>query len=277
MKDEHLDTTPDTSVMRPRYFMRLAYDGTRYHGWQRQPNAHSVQAEIEQALSKLLRQSPVITTGCGRTDTGVHASDFYLHFDTHNIIEDTTDLLFRLNNFIPKDIGVYGIWRVPDKAHARFDAIERSYEYHIHNRRIPFVRHYSSFYPYQLDIERMNEAAQLMIGQRDFAVFCKSGGGQNTTICDVRYAQWIAKDGQFVFHITADRFLRNMVRAVVGTLCDVGRGKITVEGFGQILQETSRSMSGESVYATGLTLTQVKYPSELMTLFVAQNPHFLRP
>ncbi|MEN9640284.1 MAG: hypothetical protein RLZZ262_2153 [Bacteroidota bacterium] len=277
MLEEEKETSSDLTVLRPRYFVRLAYDGTRYHGWQRQPNAHSVQAEIENALSKLLRQSPVVTTGCGRTDTGVHASDFYLHFDAEVEIQDPSDLLFRLNNFIPKDIGVYGIWRVPDKAHSRFDAIERSYEYHIHNRRIPFVRHYSSFYPYQLDIERMNAAAQLMIGQRDFAVFCKSGGGQKTTICDVRRAEWRVNDGQFVFYITADRFLRNMVRAVVGTLCDVGRGKTTVEDFGLILNETTRSMSGESVYSTGLTLTEVKYPPELMSLFVQQYPQFLRP
>ncbi len=277
MQSENIAIDDSSAPMHPRYFVRIAYDGTRYHGWQRQPNAHSVQAEIEQALSKLLRQSPVVTTGCGRTDSGVHASDFYFHFDADKEIENPADLLFRLNNFIARDIAVYGIWCVPERAHSRFDAIERSYEYHIHNRRIPFVRHYSSFYPYRLDIDRMNEAAQLMIGQRDFAVFCKSGGGQKTTICDLRKAEWVENNGQYVFHITADRFLRNMVRAVVGTLCDVGRGKMSVAEFGQLLSETSRSMSGESVYATGLTLTEVKYPPELMALLVTKAPQYIQP
>jgi len=267
LEENNIENVEDNIIMRPRYFMRLAYDGTNYHGWQRQPNAHTVQAEIEAALCKLIRQQPVVTTGCGRTDAGVHASDFYLHFDADKEIEHPEDLMFKLNNCLPKDIGIYGIWRVGDKAHSRFDANERSYEYHINTRRIPFVRHFSSFYPYQLDVALMNEAAKHLIGQKDFAVFCKAGGGQKTTICDVRRAEWVDNGSQLTFYITADRFLRNMVRAVVGTLFDVGKGKITPHEFKELMKFSERALAGDSVFPTGLILTQVKYPEEMMCNF----------
>jgi tRNA pseudouridine38-40 synthase len=268
MNTSSLEAHQEPDQIKPRYFMRMAYDGSNYHGWQRQPNAHTVQAELESGLCKLLRQSPVITTGCGRTDAGVHASDFYLHFECEREIADPIDLMFKLNNCLPKDLAIYGIWRVADRAHARFDAIERSYAYHVHTRREPFVRLYSAFYPYQLDIGAMNEAAQLLLGQKDFAVFSKAGGGQKTTICDVRRAEWIQDGVHLTFHITANRFLRNMVRAVVGTLFDVGKGKLTVEEFSNLLLESERALAGDSVFANGLTLTEVKYPSEMMDTFV---------
>jgi tRNA pseudouridine38-40 synthase len=268
MDTRTIEDRQEIASLKPRYFMRMAYDGSKYHGWQRQPNSHTVQAEIESGLSKLLRQKPVITTGCGRTDAGVHASDFYLHFESDREIIDPLDLMFKLNNCLPKDLAIYGIWRVADRAHSRFDAIERSYAYHVHTRREPFIRQYSAFYPYQLKVDDMNEAARLLLGHKDFAVFCKMGGGQKTTLCDVRRAEWIQEGVRLTFYITADRFLRNMVRAIVGTLFDVGKGKITVNDFGQLLQESERSLAGDSVYANGLILTQVKYPAEMMDTFV---------
>jgi tRNA pseudouridine38-40 synthase len=267
MSSEDTHTTAEQAIIHPRYFMRLAYDGGQYHGWQRQPNSHTVQAELEVALCNLLRQRPVITTGCGRTDAGVHASDFYLHFDVEKEIEHREDLMFKLNNCLPKDIGIYGIWRTADKAHARFDAVQRSYEYHVHTRRIPFVRQFSSFYPYQLDVESMNEAAAHLIGKKDFAVFCKAGGGQKSTICDVRRAEWVDNGSQITFYITADRFLRNMVRAVVGTLFDVGKGKMSPDQFKELMKESERALAGDSVYPTGLLLTEVLYPEDMMKLF----------
>jgi tRNA pseudouridine38-40 synthase len=254
---------PIAPVARPRYFMHMAYEGTAYHGWQRQPNAHSVQAEMEAALAKLLRQHPVITTGCGRTDAGVHASCFYLHFDADKEIEDMRAILRKMNMLLPPDIAVYNIFRMPDRAHTRYDAIERTYEYHIHQRRDPFLQFYSRYYPWELDIDQMNAAGAILLNYRDFAAFAKTGGGQKTTICDVRHAMWERRGHRLIFTITADRFLRNMVRAVVGTMMDLGRGKITLEQFENIVREGKRTQAGESVPPRGLTLTRVIYPYEL--------------
>ncbi len=244
----------------PRYFLHISYDGSKYHGWQRQINGHSVQAEIETALGKLLKQEKVITIGCGRTDTGVHADKFYLHFNVENGIPDMADMFFKLSHMLPWDIGVYEIIPVHTKAHARFDAIERSYEYHIHQQRNPFIHAFSTLYTWPLDVDKMNEAAALMLKETDFATFCKAGGGQKTTICDLRRAEWEVKNGHLVFHITADRFLRNMVRAVVGTLVKVGRGQMTVAQFEEVLQSHTRIAAGASFAPQGLHLTEVKYP-----------------
>jgi tRNA pseudouridine38-40 synthase len=251
----------DEQELWPRYFLKMAYDGTAYHGWQRQPNGTTVQEVMEAALRKILRQDKVITTGCGRTDSGVHASDFYLHFHAFKTIENTADVLFKLNQLLPWDIAVYELQRVHPKAHARFDATERSYEYHIHQVRDPFHHRFSTYYPWPLNVDAMNEAAQKLIKQGDFACFCKSGGGQKTTICDVRKAYWEKKDSKLVFYITADRFLRNMVRAIVGSLVDVGKGKLSLAEFEEVLNSGNRSMAGESVKASGLTLTKVLYPT----------------
>jgi tRNA pseudouridine38-40 synthase len=245
-----------------RYFLRLSYDGTNYHGWQRQPNSHSVQEEIEQALRKLLRQERVVTVGCGRTDTGVHAREFYMHFNAENPELNLKDILFKLNLMLPHDIGVYALWQVHDKAHARFDATERSYEYHIHQQRDPFITRFSTFYPWPLDIQKMNDAARMMLEYKDFSAFCKTGGGQKTTICDLREAHWVRDDYKLVFHITADRFLRNMVRSVVGTLIEVGKGKMGLDDFRKIIEGGKRSQAGESVAPQGLHLTRIVYPAE---------------
>lgn len=243
-----------------RYFLQIAYDGTNYHGWQRQPNAHSVQEAIEYALCKILRLPKVVTLGCGRTDTGVHASDFYLHFVPEVIELNEEETLFRLQQVLPKDIAAYRLFKVNNRAHARFDATERSYEYRVSQLKNPFQRNYTYFFGKELNLEAMNSAAALMIGTHDFACFCKSGGGQMTTICNVKEAHWEAKENLIIFHITADRFLRNMVRAVVGTLLQVGKGEMSNEEFQLVLKSKSRNAAGESVRPNGLFLTRVIYP-----------------
>ncbi|MCC6600144.1 MAG: tRNA pseudouridine(38-40) synthase TruA, partial [Crocinitomicaceae bacterium] len=227
---------------------------------QAQPNGNSIQAEIEKSLRRLLRQEKVVTQGCGRTDSGVHARNFYLHFNAKQPIEEREKILFRLNQMLPWDLAVHGIYKMHDKAHARFDAIERSYEYHIHEKRDPFIHSYSAYYPFPLNVEKMNEAAQLLVMKGDFASFCKTGGGQKTTLCDVRRAEWESEINRLVFHITADRFLRNMVRAIVGTLIKVGREKMTVEEFKEVIAGKKRVMAGDSARASGLHLTEIRYP-----------------
>lgn len=262
MMNESNLTLEENRPMWKRYFLHISYDGTNYHGWQRQLNGHSIQEEIESALRKLLRQDKVVSVGCGRTDAGVHARDFYLHFNAENPILNKEELLFKLNLMLPKDIGLFGLWQVNYLAHARFDANERSYEYHIHQKRDPFIQRFSTFYPWPLDVEKMNEAAKTLLNYKDFAAFCKSGGGQKTTLCDLRRAEWVHDGYKLVFHITADRFLRNMVRAVVGTLLEVGRGKLTQDQFTQIIEGGKRTQAGESVPAQGLHLTQIRYAEE---------------
>lgn len=259
---ENNETGVSEAPMWKRYFLHISYDGTNYHGWQRQLNGHSVQEEIESALRKLLRQERVVSVGCGRTDAGVHAREFFLHFNAEKPIDKPEEIFFKLNLMLPKDIGVYRLWQVDYLAHARFDANERSYEYHIHQKRDPFAQRFSTFYPWPLDVAKMNAAALLLLRYKDFAAFCKSGGGQKTTLCDVRHAQWVVDGSKLVFHITADRFLRNMVRAIVGTLVDVGRGRISVEQFVSIIESGKRPKAGESVPAQGLHLTRICYPPQ---------------
>ena len=215
--------------MMQRYFIYLCYDGTRYHGWQVQPNGISVQEELQSCLSTLLRR-PVEITGAGRTDAGVHARQMVAHFDAGDVF-DEAQLAYRLNRMLPRDIAVSRIEKVADGLHARFSATLRTYHYFIHIGRDPFLRHYSLEMPYQLDFARMNEAARLLLEVKDFGAFCKAGADVKTTLCDVTKAQWeLMEDGdvkRWRFVITANRFLRHMVRAVVGTLLDVGRHRIT--------------------------------------------------
>lgn len=244
-----------------RYFIYLCYDGTRYHGWQVQPNGISVQEELQSCLSTLLRR-PVEITGAGRTDAGVHARQMVAHFDAGDVF-DETQLAYRLNRMLPRDIAVNRIEKVADGLHARFSATSRTYHYFIHIGRDPFLRHYSLEMPYQLDFARMNEAARLLLEVKDFGAFCKAGADVKTTLCDVTKAQWeLMEDGdvkRWRFVITANRFLRNMVRAVVGTLVDVGRGKISQEEFRQIVVSGSRSNAGESMPGHALFLWDIKY------------------
>lgn len=255
-----------------RYFLELAYNGSNFHGWQIQPNAPSVQAKIENALSILLRK-PVTITGAGRTDTGVNARRMFAHFDSSNEISDPIKILVSLNNLIGKDIYIERIIPVEESAHARFDAIERTYKYFVSFVKDPFNKDFSWRSPSSLNVEKMNEAAKILLSTDDFTSFAKLHSDAKTNICNVSKAEWQkVKDdreaydfmgdlhGGIVFTITADRFLRNMVRAVVGTLVDVGREKITIDDFFNIISQKNRCAAGTSMPANALFLWDVKYP-----------------
>ena len=242
-----------------RYFIFFSYDGTNYHGWQIQPNANSVQQELQHALSLLLRKD-IEVVGAGRTDTGVHARQMAAHFDWDGDDIDCDQTVYRLNRILPKDIAVTGMRQVPQEMHARFSATSRTYHYYIHTKKDPFERHYSLQVNYALDFDKMNEAAKLFLTHEDYAAFCKAGGDNKTTICHVTEARWVqTSPTTWYFVITANRFLRNMVRAVVGTLIDVGRGKISMEQFIDILHNGTRSDAGESMPGNALFLETIDY------------------
>lgn len=241
-----------------RYLIRLAYKGTAYHGWQKQINAHSVQGELELKLSLLLG-SNTETLGCGRTDTGVHAREFYVQFDTE-AQPDLNKLAYKLNRTLPDDIAVFEIFPVSESFNARFDAVVREYQYIITRIPDPFLTE-TAWYRYeQVDMDLMNRAAAMLLGNHDFECFSKVHTQVNHFECDVQHAAWIEKDHLLIFTIRANRFLRNMVRAIVGTLLEIGTGKITIEAFELILKSKNRSEAGQSVPAKGLFLTEVTYP-----------------
>lgn len=241
-----------------RFFIRLAYNGEHYVGWQIQPNGISVQEEIEKALSTLLRiQAKVV--GCGRTDAGVHATEFFLHTDLPSNI-DNEHLVYKLNQVLPFDIAVYDCFAVAEDAHARFSATARTYHYKMHVLKNPFLEGLSVALHFTPDLDRMNEAAKWLLTVTDFAAFCKAGGSQHTTICSLTECQWTAENNQLKFTVTADRFLRNMVRSMVGTMLDLGRGKIDLDKFKAIVSSGDRREAGTSAPAHGLYLARVKYP-----------------
>ena len=241
-----------------RYFIHLAYNGANYNGWQTQPNLPTVQETLEKALSTLLR-TPIAVVGCGRTDTGVHASDFYAHFDAESAV-DCGQLVFKLNNLLPPDIAIYDIFPVAANAHARFDA---TYQYHASDRRLPFRQgQYCRIY-FRPDIDKMNEAARVLMEYEDFTSFAKLHTQVKTNICHLTHAKWTEEDDGWVFTIRSNRFLRNMVRSVTGTLLDVGRGKLSIEGLREIIERKDRCAAGVSMPACGLFLTKVEYPREL--------------
>lgn len=245
-----------------RYFIELSYNGKNYHGWQIQPKVISIQEKINEALSKLLR-TPISIMGAGRTDAGVHSSQMFAHFDFQEKI-DITELLERLNSFLPDDIVIYKIFEVNQKAHSRFHAISRSYEYRIYLGRNPFLLDTTwQLFRYQLNIEKMNEASKLLLEYKDFKCFSKSNTDVKTHNCKITEAQWKKNGELLIFHITADRFLRNMVRAIVGTLIDIGLEKKTIEDFVKIIESRSRENAGFSVPAKGLFLTEIKYPNSI--------------
>lgn len=253
-----------------RYFIFFGYDGTNYHGWQIQPNANSVQQELQHALSTVLRKQ-IEVVGAGRTDTGVHARRMAAHFDWEGASGEEPlseaklpmvpdQLVYRLNRILPRDIAAYEVKEVDTEMHARFSATSRTYHYYVHTHKNPFERHFSLQMNYPLDFEKMNEAAAHFLHHEDFAAFCKAGGDNKTTICHVTAAKWVqTSPTTWYFEITANRFLRNMVRAVVGTLIDVGRGKISMEQFLDILHNGTRSDAGESMPGNALFLEDVKY------------------
>lgn len=270
-----------------RYFIHLAYNGTNYCGYQTQPNLPTVQLTIEQALSTLLREKIAIV-GCGRTDTGVHASDYYAHFDypnkqsnidpiqqTHldplpdrskqDLVSNQIDcaqLIFKLNSFLPNDIAIFDIFPVIENAHARFDAISRTYQYHVSDCRLPFKQGLYSRIYYRPDIELMNRGAQLLMEYEDFTSFAKLHTDVKTNICHLSEAHWDVVDNEWVFTIRSNRFLRNMVRSVTGTLLDVGRGKLSLDGLRTIIESKNRCAAGVSMPPQGLFLMHVEYPFE---------------
>lgn len=236
----------------------MAYNGAAYCGWQTQPELPTVQLTLEQTLSTLLRQ-PIAVVGCGRTDTGVHASDFYAHFDADAEI-DCDNVVFKLNNMLPPDIAIFGIFPVAGNAHARFDATARTYQYHVSDRRLPFRQGLYTRIWFRPDIDLMNRAAEVLMEYDDFTSFAKLHTQVKTNICHLSQARWEAVGDEWVFTIRSNRFLRNMVRSVTGTLLDVGRGKLTIDGLRQIVERRDRCAAGVSMPACGLFLTKVEYP-----------------
>jgi tRNA pseudouridine38-40 synthase len=244
-----------------RYFITFTYRGTDFHGSQTQPNGNTVQAEMEQAFATILR-TPVALTFAGRTDAGVHADKMVAHFDVEKAVP--ANFAARLNNLLPDSIAIRDLQRVTDEAHARFDALERTYHYRITMRKDPFACQTRTRVKEGLDFEAMNEAAQILLGKQDFASFCRVHTDVKTTICDVREARWVVENEyEAYFVITADRFLRNMVRAVVGTLFEVGRGKMTQAQLADIIAAKDRCKAGHSAPAEGLSLVEIKYPKNL--------------
>lgn len=245
-----------------RYFITLSYNGTPFHGWQRQPNAVSVQETLEEALSTLLRED-ISIVAAGRTDTGVHAKKMIVHFDAQLTLEKEENLVHLLNRFLDENIAIHKLERVQPAAHARFDALSRTYEYHILKGKNPFKQDLAFACPHTLDVAEMNLGAAMLLSHEDFECFSKVHTDVKTFLCDVTFAQWEETAEGYVFTITANRFLRNMVRAIVGTLLDLGRHKISLQELKVILESKNRSKAGFSVPACGLYLTEIEYPKSI--------------
>lgn len=246
----------------PRYFVQIAYRGTAYHGWQSQPNAPSVQETIERCLSKLFGNTEIPIVGCGRTDAGVHAKSYFFHVDLPQDW-DEKQLCFKLNRMLPSDISANHAYKVYDDVHARFDAVKRTYRYFIHQQKDPFQQDQSWYFPQSLNMDAMNLAAEHLLGTKDFGSFSKLHTDVKTNICTVYEAKWIQDGTQLYFEVSANRFLRNMVRAIVGTLIEVGLGKLKVEDINQIIEAKDRGEAAVSVPAHGLFLWEIVYPKAL--------------
>ena len=244
-----------------RYFAEVSYHGQNYSGWQIQPNANTVQAEIQNALSTLLTQ-PLEIVGSGRTDAGVHARQQYFHVDLPDI-DSPMDFCYKLNAILPEDIAIIQILPVQSESHARFDAVSRSYEYHINTQKNPFIREVSYFYSQPLDLALMNEACTYILKYDDFQSFSKVKTQVNNFNCQIMEASWNVHNERLVFYVSANRFLRGMVRAIVGTLIEIGSGKFEPDRIHQIVQGKDRRLAGAAAPAHGLTLTRVEYPSSI--------------
>lgn len=244
-----------------RYFLDISYKGTDYHGWQIQPTAITIQEEIEKAFSTILRTEIKITAS-GRTDAGVHATQQIVHLDCETEI-DNEKFEFKINSFLSKDFSINSIKRVKDDAHARFDAQDRTYYYYVNKNKSPFLNGLSWYNRKKLDITLMNEAASYLLKFQDFTSFSKVNTDTPHNLCDIKFAQWEFKDDQLVFTITANRFLRGMVRAIVGTLTDIGIGKLSPQEFKKIIESEDRSKAGSNAPADGLYLAVVNYPSDI--------------
>ncbi len=245
-----------------RYFIYFSFNGKHYHGWQKQKNSLTVQEKIEESLSVLLKDK-ILVTGAGRTDAGVHAKQMVAHFDFNEHFENSNKLVFKLNQFLSNDISVKSLKSVKNNAHARFDAISRTYEYHISRDKDVFSEEYSYHLNYSLNKKKINEAIKIIINNKDFKCFTKSKTNVTNYICNIIDSKWMEFDKKYVFKITANRFLRNMVRSIVGTLIDVGLEKTSIDDFIEIIMSKNRSMAGYSVPAKGLFLTKISYPEEI--------------
>jgi tRNA pseudouridine38-40 synthase len=241
-----------------RYFIKLAYSGKNYHGWQIQENAHTVQAELNDKLSKLTGQN-VHVIGCGRTDAGVHAREFYAHFDTEKLPMEADQLAYKLDHFLPADIATSKIFKVAADSHSRFSAVSRTYSYYITRVKDPFDQEFSYYYHGPLNVAAMSQAAKYLLTKQDFTSFSKLHTQTKTNICDVIEANWHEENNRLIFTISADRFLRNMVRAVVGTLLEIGKGKLNPKDMESIILAKDRSRAGFSAPAHGLVLEKVLY------------------
>ena len=241
--------------------MEIAFDGTNYHGWQIQQNAHSVQAELNNALSTILR-TEINVVGAGRTDTGVHAKQMFVHFELEESI-DWVKMRKKLNGFLPDDISCKDVFRVNDLAHTRFSATSRSYEYWITLEKDPFLLERAYHYLYDLDVDVMNKAAEKLMNYKDFSCFSKSKTQTATNDCTITEARWEQKEDLLIFTISANRFLRNMVRAIVGTLLEVGSGRMSIEQFEEVINLKDRRNAGASVPAHGLYLNKISYPKDI--------------
>lgn len=241
-----------------RYFLELAYNGTRYSGYQKQPNQITVQSTLENTLQVLLQQ-PIEVVGCGRTDAGVHALQYFIHFDTLSALPK--NFIYRLNRMLSRDILCYQVWKVPQNAHARFDAISRSYHYIVEIFQNPFRQEtaYYCHYARQLDIDKMQEAAQLLLSYEDFTTFCKSRTDTKTNICNLHESYWEVSGQQLVYHVRANRFLRGMIRLIVGMCLNVGKGKLELSQVREALEQQQLLKMALSVPATGLFLTDIRY------------------
>ena len=244
-----------------RYFIELSYNGRAYHGWQNQPNAITVQEVIENALSILLKEE-ISIVGAGRTDTGVHALQMFAHFDHENEIE-CNQLVFKLNAFLPKDISIQNVFQVEKEAHARFDAISRTYVYKLTFVKNAFSYNNTYYIKQQLDIDKMNQASDLLVQYNNFKCFSRSNTDVKTYNCELKKAVWEMKDEELIFTIKADRFLRNMVRAIVGTFIEIGLGKIEIDQLKTIIESKDRTNAGASAPAHALYLEKIEYPQTI--------------
>ncbi len=250
--------------MTKRYFIKLSFNGNEYHGWQIQNNSITVQEKLNQALSLLLNHK-INVIGAGRTDTGVHAKNFFAHFDFNHCFneKEKISLIFKLNNFLPSDIVIHNIIKVKDDAHARFNAISRTYKYYISKTKDPFNKNFSYYFYGKLNIDLMNKGAEILSKYEDFSCFSKSHTQTKTNICKIIYAKFEQQDNMLIFTITANRFLRDMVRAIVGTLLNMGQEKINLDDLKKIIESKNRSNAGKSVDAQGLFLTKIVYPDDI--------------
>ncbi len=243
-----------------RYFIELSYNGSAYHGWQNQPKSISVQEVLENALSTLLKM-PISIMGAGRTDTGVHASQMFAHFDFNDELNDA--IIFKLNSFLPKDIAIHAIFKVKEDTHTRFNALSRTYLYRITLAKNVFTTKSVYYIKQQLDVEKMNNASKILLEYKDFQCFSKSNTDVKTYYCNIMKAEWVVENDELCFTIKADRFLRNMVRAIVGTMINIGLGKINVEDLHAIIKSKNRSEAGFSAPAHALYLTKIEYPDDI--------------